>query len=746
MTNTVGKSLTRIDALGKVTGEAQYPGDFNYANQAHAKILFARRPHAVITRLDTSKAEALDGVLMVLTAKDVPVNEYGLIMPDQPVFCGPGSSKPFAERVRFVGDQIAMVIAENEAIAAKARGLIEVDYEDLQVVSDPIAAMQPDATLLHPNLDSNVFCHYRIRHGDIESAFQQADIIIEGEYRTPAQEHAYLQPEAGVGYIDDENRVTVLVGGQWTHEDQEQIAHSLNLPLEQIRVIYPAIGGAFGGREDMSVQIVLALAAYRLHQKGIDRPVKIIWSREESIIGHHKRHPYIIKTRWGATKAGKVIAAEVELFADGGAYAYTSTKVMGNATLMCTGPYDIPNVNVDSYAVYTNNVPGGAFRGFGGPQGAFAAESQMNKLAEALGIDPVELRARNVLQEGSLLSVGSPLPKGVSLPQVVEHCANSGGWQQSPSQGWQRPRGYLPGTIFDLETSAPHLKRGVGFACAYKNVGFSFGAPENCWATIELQGKIEIEKVILYHAGAEVGQGSHTVFSQMAAEAAGVPLERVQLVAADTAFTKNSGSVSASRMTFMAGNSIRGAAELALKKWQAEERPAIGTYQYRPPATTPLDPETGKSEPNFSYGYVAQAVLVEVDTETGQIRVLDVISTDDVGRAVNPQQVQGQIEGAVVQATGYSIMENFVQQDGYVKTDQLSTYLIPTVLDIPDQVHSHILEYPDPIGPWGARGMAEMPFLPVAPAVIAAVQDAIGVWINEFPLTPERILHSLGKI
>jgi len=746
MTNTIGKSLTRVDALGKVTGKAHYPGDFNYPDQAYAKILFARRPHAIITRLDTSKAEALDGVIMILTARDVPVNEYGLIMPDQPVFCGPGSGKPFADRVRFVGDQIAMVIAENETIAARARDLIEVDYEDLPVVTNPLSAMQVQAPLLHPDRDSNVFCHYRIRRGSVDKAFKQADVIIEGEYHTPAQEHAYLQPEAGISYIDEEGRITVVVGGQWTHEDQEQIAHALNLPLEQIRVIYPAIGGAFGGREDMSVQIVLALAAYRLHQKGINRPVKIIWSREESIIGHHKRHPYYLKARWGATKEGKVIAADVEVVADGGAYAYTSTKVLGNATLMCTGPYDIPNVKVDSYAVYTNNIPGGAFRGFGGPQGAFAAELQMNKLAEALDMDPVELRARNVLQEGSLLSVGSPLPKGVSLPQVLDHCAAVGGWQRTPSKGWQRPLEGQPGTIFNLQTHSPHLKRGVGFACAYKNVGFSFGAPENCWATIELQGQAEIEKVILYHAGAEVGQGSHTAFIQMAAEALGVPFERVQLVASDTARTHNSGSVSASRMTFMAGNSIRGAADLALQKWQAEERPAIGTYQYRPPATTPFDPETGKSEPNFSYGYVAQAMLVEVDTDTGQIHLLDVISTNDVGQAVNPQQVQGQIEGAVVQATGYSVLENFVQQDGYVKTDQLSTYLIPTILDIPDRVHSHILEYPDPIGPWGARGMAEMPFLPVAPAVAAAIHDAIGVWINEFPLTPERVLRSLGKI
>ncbi len=303
-------------------------------------------------------------------------------------------------------------------------------YEDLPVVTDPRAAMQPEAPLVHPDQESNVFTHFRIRKGDIEAAFKQADVIVEGDYHTPAQEHAYLQPEAGVAYIDEGGRVTIQVAGQWTHEDQEQVAHALNLPLEKVRIVYPAIGGAFGGREDMSVQIVLALAAMRLHERGISRPVKIIWSREESIIGHHKRHPYTIHTRWGATQDGKVIAADVDVIADGGAYVYTSPKVLGNATLMCTGPYEIPNVRVDSYAVYTNNLPNGAFRGFGGPQGAFAAETQMNRLAEALGMDVVEIRMRNVLREGSLLSVGTPLPEGVSMPQVIEDCAQKGGWQR----------------------------------------------------------------------------------------------------------------------------------------------------------------------------------------------------------------------------------------------------------------------------------------------------------------------------
>ena len=728
----IGHSLTRIDAVGKVKGEALYPGDLTLPGMLHMKILFAGRPHACLKRMDISKAEAFPGVVAVFTAKDVPNNEYGLIMPDQPVLIGPGSNKIGGDTARFVGDQMALVVADSEKAAARARDLIEIEWEDLPVVTDAREAMKDGATLLFPEKGTNVFCHYRIRKGDVDEAFAKAAAIVEGHYQTPMQEHAYLQPEAGLAYIDDEGRVTVQVAGQWTHEDQEQIAHALQLPKEQIRVIYPAIGGAFGGREDMSVQIVLALAAWKLR-----RPVKIVWSRDESIIGHHKRHQFYIHSKWAADADGKLLAAQCEVIEDGGAYAYTSTKVLGNATLMCTGPYEIPNVNVDSYAVYTNNIPGGAFRGFGGPQGAFAAEMQMNKLAEALGIDPVEIRARNVIREGSILSVGTPLPKGVSMPQVLEKCAEEAGWKKVEGQ-WRRPNG-------KRQTTNGNRKRGIGFAISFKNVGFAFGFPEQCWATIKLEGDANIKRATLYHAGADCGQGAHTVFAQMAAEALGLPLDKIQLVVSDTATSETSGSASASRMTFMAGNSIRGAAELALKKWKDEERPAVAAYQYRPPKTTPYDPETGKSEPNFSYGYVAEAVEVEVDTETGHVRVVNVICTDDVGRAVNPQQVEGQIEGAVVQAHGYVILENFVHQNGYVQTPYLSNYLIPTVLDVPDKVKSVILEYPDPIGPWGARGMAEMPYLPYAPALIAAVKDAIGVEFEQFPLTPDRVLLALKK-
>jgi CO/xanthine dehydrogenase Mo-binding subunit len=369
---------------------------------------------------------------------------------------------------------------------------------------------------------------------------------------------------------------------------------------------------------------------------------------------------------------------------------------------------------------------------------------QMAKLAEKLGMDPVEIRWRNLFREGSVHSMGSPLPPGVSLPEVVSECAQTAGWQKATA-GWERQAedAAWPKLAPPQET---YLKRGVGFACSLKNVGFSYGFPERCWATVELHGSGDIERIVIHHAGADVGQGAHTVFAQMAAEAVGVPLDRVELIVSDTADTGDSGSVSASRMTFMAGNSIQGAVEIALERWADEDRPAIGTYKFVPRPTTAMDPETGRSDPNISYGYVAQAVALEVDTETGHIRILDLISANDVGHALNPQQVVGQIEGAVVQAAGYVILENFIQEEGYVLTPHLSTYLIPGVLDIPDNVESLVLEYPDPQGPWGARGMAEMPYLPLAPAIMAAMHQALGVWFDDFPLTPERVLQALGKI
>jgi len=723
-TKIVGQSLPRIDARGKVTGETPYSGDLSMPGMLHMKILFAGRPHARVKHIDTTKAQASPGVVAIYTAKDIPVNEYGLQWQDQPVLCGPGSSKEGGDVARFVGDQVAVVVAETEAQAAAARDLIEVDYEDLPLILDPEAAMQPDSPRVHEEIgDSNICVHYKIRKGDIQAGFELADVIVEGEYRTPVQEHAYLQPEAGLAYIDEDGLITIKAAGQWTHEDREQIAHALGLQDEAVRVVYPAIGGAFGGREDMSVQIVLALAA-----KKLGRPVRIIWSRQESIIGHGKRHATVVRGKWGATKEGMLVAAEIEMVGDAGAYMYTTNKVLGNSAITCTGPYFIPNVKSDVYGVYTNNVPGAAFRGFGAPQALYMAELQMDKLAEKLDMDPVEFRLKNALRDGLTLGVGTPAPGPVSVPEVIQAAADKSDWPNYTKQ------------------NDGHILRGHGFAAGFKNVGFSFGYQENCWARIELHGKAEIEEVVLLHASAEVGQGTHTVMTQMAAEALGVPFEKVTLIASDTASTENSGSVSASRMTFMSGNSIRGAAAAALEKWQLEERPAIGEFKYLAPPTTPFDKETGHSMPNFAYAYSAQAAEVEVDTETGHVRVLRIVAADDLGKAINPDLVVGQIEGGVVQAQGYAMLEDYKTKDGQVLTDQLSTYLIPTIRDIPEKVESVIVEYPDPNGPWGARGMGEMPFLPTAAAISAAVHDATGVWYNEFPLTPERILRGLGKI
>lgn len=733
--DVVGQSIHRIDAAAKVAGSALYAGDYNLPNQLYMKILFARRPHAIVKTIDIGSALNAPGVVAVFTAQDVPNNEYGLGKKDQPVLCGPGSNKLLGDHVRYIGDKIALIVAESEKQAEAARKLIHVEFEDLPIIDSIDKAMAANAVLVHPDQGSNICVNYRIRKGDVASAFDNADVIVEGEYRTPVQEHAYLQPEAGVSYIDEEGRITVIVGGQWTHEDREQVAHALNLPEEKVRIIYPAVGGAFGGREDMSVQVILGLAVMRLHERGIERPVKIIWSREESMFGHHKRHPFVIKAKWGATREGKIIAVQNEIYADGGAYYSTTPKVLGNATLLSTGPYLIPNVKVDTIGVYTNNITSGAFRGFGGPQGAFAAECQVNKLAEMLDLDPVEFRMRNLIHEGDQLSVGTPLPRGVTIDQVTEACALEAGWKKTDG-GWKAPV---------KEDHGDKVRRGIGFSIGYKNVGFSFGYQENCWAAIELYGDAEIEQAVLRQSAAEVGQGSHTAMIQMAAQALQISVEKISLAAADTAITESAGSVSASRMTFMSGNAIIGAAREALRRWEAEERPAIGEYVYLAPKTSAFDPETGKSEPNFAYGYVAEAVESEVDMQSGEVHVQRVVCVDDVGKAVNPGQVIGQVEGAVVQANGYGTIENFIQRDGVALTTKMSTYLIPTVLDVPDVVDTVLLENPDPRGPFGVRGMGEMPYLPYVAALAASVKDATGIWMDEFPLTAERVWTELHK-
>src|SRR5260221_605172 len=598
MSTIIGASLPRPDALGKVTGAAQYPADLIRPGMLHLHLVLAGRPHARIVTLNTSAARAHSGVVAVLTAADVPFNAHGLIDADQPALCG--------EVVRFEGDKVALVAAESKAAAEAGARLVRVEYEDLPAVTDPRAALAPDAPLVHAARGSNLLLHVPIRRGDVARAFAEADVVLEGNFATSWQEHAFLQPEAGIAYLDDAGRVVVETAGQWLHEDRRQIAAMLRLPEDQVIVRYAAIGGAFGGREDLSLQHLLALAAWKLR-----RPVAMQWSREESMIAHHKRHPFSIRCKWGATRDGRITAVEAELIGDGAAYASTSVEVTKVATLFASGCYEVPNIAVDGYAVYTNNVPCGAFRGF----------------------------------------------------------------------------------------------------------------------------------------AADAGEGAHLAPRQIAAEPLGSALEQVTMITNDSAEAPSAGSASASRMTLMGGRAVRDAAVAASDKWSAhEDYAAVAEVQFRPPATTPLDPVSGAGRPNYCYGYAAQAGGGEVNTLTGQGRGLSVISVHDRGRAINMQQVEGQIEGCLAQALGYALLENFQVRAGHVLTPYFSTYLLPTGLDMPPVIVPVVLERADPTGPFGARGVAEMALVPLAPAIAAAIHDATGVWLTQQPMTPERVLAALRDV
>ncbi|MBC5811673.1 MAG: xanthine dehydrogenase family protein [Candidatus Eremiobacteraeota bacterium] len=712
----VGQSISRPDALDKGTGAAKYPADLVKPQMAHLKVVFAQRAHARIGLLDTSAALAHPGVITVLTAQDVPYNRYGLVRDDQPVLCD--------RIVRYFGDRVALVAAETREAAEAAAQLVRVEYEDLPVVTDARAAMTPGSILVHEGHGSNVLEHVRIRKGDIAAGLAAADVVVEATFETSWQEHAYLQPDAGIAYYEGEALV-VETAGQWLHEDRRQLAKMLDLDEAQVVVRYAKIGGAFGGREDLSVAPLLALATWK-----IQRSTALVWSREESIVAHHKRHPYLICAKWGAMHDGRIVAAQTELVSDGGAYASTSAEVLKGSTLFASGCYNIEHVASDGYTVYTNNVPSGAFRGFGSPQAQFAAESMVARLAYALDLDPAELRRRNMYREGDFEPTGQTLPAGVAALPVLERCV-------------EEARAHLRSAPPDSHPK-PHVRRGVGIASGIKNVGYSFGFPEQATATVELHGTREIERATLRIGAADVGQGAHVVLRQICAEALGVAFETVEIVAEDSALSPDAGSASASRMTLMGGRAVKDAAEEALQKFPGQD--AKATVQFRPPATTPLDPLTGAGRPNYCYGYVSQAVEVEVDTRTGLVQILKIVSVHDVGRAINKQQVEGQIEGCLAQAVGYALTEHLQCRDGKILTPYFSTYLLPTTLDMPTDVYPIILESADPHGPYGARGVAEMPLVPFAAAVASAIHAATGAWVTQLPMTPERVLNAIDAV
>ncbi len=757
--HAVGQPLPRPDAVEKVTGKARYTDDYTFPGMLYGATLRSPYAHARIKRIDTRKAKALPGVHAVLTHEDVPGRKvHGLIYKDWPVLCW--------DVVRYVGDAVAIVAAESPEIAAQALDLIEVEYEPLQPVTTPIQALQPDAPVLHPEHPTgNLLKHIKVRHGEVEQGFAEADVIVERTYHTPRTEHAFLEPECSIavpaGYDEDHPKLTVYVGSQIPYADREQIAAALGLPEDQVRVRGTLIGGGFGGKEDIAGQIHAALLA-----QATGRPVKVLYSRKESLRVHPKRHPTQIRVRIGAKRDGTITAVEATLYGDTGAYASLGDKVMTRATTHATGPYITPHAKIDCFAMYTNNPPAGAFRGFGVTQSAFAVESTMDILAHELGMDPVELRRKNALRVGATTATGQVLRESVGLLQCLDLVERKVRELTGGEDPW-KPRP-VPG--------APHKVRAWGIAAAFKNTGLGGGAPDKATAEVEAfdDGTVEVRI-----SSAEMGQGLPGVLAAIAAEELGLPLSRVRVLLSDTDLTPDGGPTTASRQTFVSGNACRYASRqlrevLALAaserldarpdevmfengtvrangraadfgqavRWAKEEgRETRLQYEYWAPETRPLG-EGGDMHVAFSFA--AQAAEVEVDTETGEVKVLRVVSAHDVGRAINPLALLGQIEGGIVMGLGNALTEHFIVEEGLPWTRRLGQYKMPGIQHMPEMI-SFLVEDEVSAGPYGAKGVGELPSIPTSPAITNAIYNAVGVRILTLPVDQDALLRALKE-
>ena len=730
----LGKSVTRPDCQAKVQGTCKYPQDFQMPGQLYGAVVWSAYPHAYVREIDATAVDDLPGVVRVLTYHDVPVNEYGILEYDQPILVPEGG------KVRWLGDRIAIVIAETEQTARQAAAMVRVEYDILPVVDDPRTARQDGAPLVQEARNSNMLAHIPVRKGDWTAAFAQADIIIESTYETQTVEHAYLQPEAGIGYIDSEGRVTIIASAQWPHDDVRQIAHMLDLQPEKIHEIVPAVGGAFGGREDMYIQHLLALAAYVVKQ-----PVKMVFTREESMQCTGKRHPFFMRYKYGATREGILVAAEIEVVSDAGAYASTSWLVLGCAVGALVGPYSIPNARVDAYAILTNNAIGMAMRGFGSTQAPVAYEQHMDRVAEALGMDPVEFRLKNILVPGSETVLGNRMPAGTGIKETLQMAALAAGWTEKGDH-WERPA---------LATPSSSSKRaGIGVGSALKNVGFPFGFDDKATAVVEahISPSGQIAFVDLRVGAIDVGQGVQTILRQFAAEALDLDPLKINVLLVDTADVPDAGSASASRLTYIAGNAVLGACKIAHETWQQALREEKGqdliaaeytfhALQERP--TTNFDPETGQCDPFYSYSFGTQIALIEVDVNTGEVDILKVWAATDAGRVINPQMTFGQVAGGIHMGVGYALMEDFVQKDARALSSRFSEYYIPSIRDMPRELSSHNVEVPDPTGPFGAKGLGEITTASIAPAILNAIYDAVKVRVHSLPATSEKVWRAM---
>jgi CO/xanthine dehydrogenase Mo-binding subunit len=714
----VGENAKRVDGLPKVTGAYAYGSDLRAEHMLWG--VTVRTPHASarVRRIDVAEAARAAGVACVLTAADLPAaRTFGLEFADQPVLAD--------GVVRYAGEPVAVVAAETLDQARRGADLISVEYEPLPAVTDMEQALRPDAPSVHEL--GNVLRHVHIRHGD--GAAAAAEVWVEGYYETAMQDQAALGPEGGLAVPAADGSVDLYVATQWLHVDRQQIALCLGLPEEMVRVTLAGVGGAFGSREDIHMQIHACLLALRT-----GRPVKMVYGREESFHGHVHRHPSRSWVRYGATRDGRLVAADVRLLLDGGAYASSSPAVLGNAATFAAGPYEVPNVLVEATVVYTNNPPCGAMRGFGAPQVCFAYESAMDELAAKLGLDPLELRLRNAVRTGSVLPTGQVLEGPAPVREVIERCRAAPLPPEQPRRG--RETIAYPGGAGNVGRGEA-LKRGVGYAVGFKNVAYSEGFDDAAEATVTLRPSADGPVAVIRTAAVDYGQGLYTVLAQIA---------RTELDVDEVVFEPSStdsgsaGSTSASRQTTMSGGAVLGACR-EIREALAErplEEPVTRTFTFHHRATTGLD-EEGQGSPHVSFCFVAVRAVVEVDEELGLVRVLELAAVQDAGRVVNPQGAEGQVEGAAAMGLGLALTEEVQLADGAIRNASFTDYLIPTILDVPPIV-SVFVEQPQPDAPYGVKGIGELATVAATPAIAAALRAATGRPLNRVPIRPDDLV------
>jgi len=751
----VGKPLPRTDAPGKTHGKTRYAGDYVMPGMLHAKVLRSPEASARLERIDVSAARALPGVACVLTHKELPDRLAPTDIPGQTGRKRLDTDQQILvrERVRYHGEPLALVAAESVAIAEQAVDLIEFDLEPLPGVYSVEDALKSGAPIVQGS--DNVVSTYKVRKGDVEAGFARAHTIVENTYHTQFIEHAFLEPEVGLAWVDENEVVNIRMSTQ-VIEHFRFIADAIGVPHNKVRILGSLVGGGFGGKEDVTVEIYLALLA-----KATGRPVRLCYTREDSFFGHGKRHPFSIRHRTGFAVDGKITALQVEMTADAGAYVFLSPYVLLYATVASPGPYRVDNLHVDAKAVATNNMYTSAFRGFGAAQACVAHEQQMDEAAKVLGIDPLELRRRNFLRTGDAIATGVPIESAVWSDECM-------------TRAWQ--------ALGEREPDRGALKIGRGVAAyqqSYGRITWLHDTSE-AWVGVEMDGTVVVRSGVT-----DIGAGQLSALAQIAAELLGVDLSDVTVYNSDSATTPLAGTTTATRALYMTGNAVRLAAEAVRERLLARaasefgvdarlvdmadgkvfvgERPGPGMaledlvatcasegihrselVMFRAPFTDGIDAETGQGRVHPDYAYGAQAVEVSVDIETGEVRVLKCVGAHDVGQAINPDAVEGQIEGGSAQGIGYALSEELIYDEGKLVTPSFSEYLIPTSMDMP-RVQSIILESRSGVGPFGAKGIGEPALTPVAPAIANAVADAIGVRVPDLPITPEKVVKAIAS-